>query len=63
VVERGQLTGLFVVDDEHARLRWIRAGHAADGRVEILSGLRAGERYVIDPPASLTDGAAVEVTS
>lgn len=63
VVERGQLTGLFVVDGEQARLRWIRTGHAADGRVEILSGLRAGERYVLDPPASLTDGAAVEVTS
>lgn len=68
VVERGQLTGLFVVDGESAggaiaRLRWIQTGREDGGSVEVLSGLRAGERYVLDPPASLTDGSTIEVTS
>jgi multidrug efflux pump subunit AcrA (membrane-fusion protein) len=59
IVERGQLTGLYVVDDGHARLRWIRKGRSHGDRVEVLSGLEVGDRYVTSPPAALTDGAAV----
>jgi len=32
-------------------LRWIRAGRMADGAVEVLSGLRNGERVLIPAPA------------
>jgi len=64
LVTRGQLVGLFVVDDGHARLRWIKTGRRNDdGPVvlaEVLSGLQVGERYVVDP-TGLVDGAAVEV--
>jgi RND family efflux transporter MFP subunit len=64
VVERGQLTGLFVVDEGRAaRLRWIKTGRRDEGEVEVLSGLQPGESYVLEPPPGLTDGAAVEVTS
>ncbi len=63
VVDRGQLTGLFVVDSERARLRWIKTGREDGGLVEVLSGLGAEERYVVEPSASLTDGALVEVKS
>jgi RND family efflux transporter MFP subunit len=61
VVARGQLQGVFVVEaDEIARLHWVRLGpRLDDGRVEVLSGLSAGEEYVIAPPASLVDGARV----
>ena len=68
VVTRGQLTGIFVVGDEgKARLRWIKIGRAdtgADGveRVEVLSGLKPGEQYVLSPSPGLVDGAPVEVT-
>jgi hypothetical protein len=56
--ERGGLTGLFVVHDGPARLRWVAAG-ARDGHtVEIRAGVESGERVVLDP-AGLTDGAAV----
>ena len=69
VVRRGQLEGLFVVSDADAltaRLRWIKTGRAtagADGetRVEVLSGIEAGERYVVAPPPGLADGDPVEV--
>ena len=57
VLRRGQLTFVFAVDrDDVARLRPISTGAAADGRVEVLAGLRDGDRIVVDPPASLADG-------
>ncbi len=59
LVRRGQLDGLYVVADGHARLRWVRIGGSRDGSVEVLSGLEAGEHYVVAPPATLTDGAPV----
>ncbi len=62
LVERGQLSGLFVVgDDGVARLRWVRLGEPAGELVAVLSGLERGERYVSAPPAALADGTPVEV--
>ena len=64
VVQRGQLRGLFVIDvDDRARLRWVRLGRLEDGRAEVLSGLAAGERFVVSPPQGLADGARVEPAS
>ena len=61
VVRRGQLEGLFVTDEGgRARLRWVRLGRAVQGRVEVLSGLSAGERYVVAPGAGFADGTPVE---
>lgn len=60
VVERGALRGLFVLDDAgRGRLRWVRIGKALGDRVEILSGLRQGERYVVAPPMGFVDGTPV----
>ena len=60
LLRRGQLTFVFAVDgDGVARLRPISVGGAAAGRVEVLAGARDGDRVVIDPPVSLTDGARV----
>ena len=60
LLRRGQLTFVFAVDAGGvARLRPISTGSAAVDRVEVLAGLRDGERVVIDSPASLTDGARV----
>jgi RND family efflux transporter MFP subunit len=61
VVRRGQLEGLFVVDEGRARLRWVRLGEPLpDGRVPIESGLEPGEAYVVDPPRNLVDGRPIE---
>lgn len=62
VVRRGQLTGLFTVEADTARLRWVRPGYEREGRVEVLSGLSADDVIVRRPPAGLEDGGPVRVT-
>ncbi len=62
LVRRGPLTGVFVVDGEStARLRWVTVGESRSGHSEILTGLDAGERFVVEPPAGLEDGRRIEV--
>ena len=57
LVERGQLTGVYtIVDGDRALLRWIRTGVMHDDRVEVLSGLQPGERYVTHAADRLRDG-------
>jgi RND family efflux transporter MFP subunit len=58
LLERGGLTGLFVVDGGHTRLRWAAAGARDGDTVEIRAGVEAGERVVVDP-GDLVDRAAV----
>jgi HlyD family secretion protein len=54
---------VFVVRDGHAERRAIKLGVADGDQVEVLSGLSAGERVVIEGPADLTNGARVEEVS
>jgi RND family efflux transporter MFP subunit len=62
VVKQGQLEGVFVVDKEsRARLRLLKLGEVAAREVEVLSGLEAGESYVVEGMAALKDGSRVEV--
>lgn len=64
VVERGQLTGIYVVDAQNvARLRLVTAGPRRAERVEILSGLDPGERVVVEGVEGVIDGGRVEVAS
>ncbi|HET7874640.1 MAG TPA: efflux RND transporter periplasmic adaptor subunit [Methylomirabilota bacterium] len=61
LVERGQLTSLFVVDGQSvARLRLVTAGMRRDDHVEILSGLSPGERIVTAGAERVSDGRRVE---
>jgi len=61
IVERGALASVWAVSREGiARLRLVKLGRTLDQRVEILSGLSAGERIVIAGADRVTDGAKVE---
>ena len=61
LVRRGPLAGIFVVDEAgSAHLRWITLGGTRAGRVEVLTGLKDGERYIVAPPPELEDGMQVE---
>jgi RND family efflux transporter MFP subunit len=61
LLPRGGLTGVFVVADSRARLRWVAPGAAHGERTEVRAGLAAGERVVLDPGA-LQDGDAVSAS-
>ncbi|HUJ29588.1 MAG TPA: efflux RND transporter periplasmic adaptor subunit [Myxococcales bacterium] len=60
--ERGELTGVFVVHEGRAELRWLALGDAEGGGVAVRAGLRAGELVIADP-GGLADGTPVEVTN
>ena len=59
-VRRGQLTFVYTVDAAgRARLQPVSPGSVAADRLEILAGVREGDRVVSNPPASLANGARV----
>jgi len=61
VVERGALTSVWAVSPEGiARLRLVKLGRLLRRRVEILSGLSAGDRIVTAGADRVTDGARVQ---
>ena len=60
--ESGQLTGLFVIDSSaKARFRLIKtAAHDAE-RIEVLSGIRPGEKIIASLSNAVMDGIPVEI--
>ena len=62
VVYRGGKPGVFVVDGETAVLRQVELGINSGSDLEIVSGLKEGERYVVSGAALLADGRKVNVT-
>lgn len=60
VVERGDLTGVFLARGGRAELRWVAVGDSAPEAVSIRAGLSAGDA-VVDSPAGLRDGDSVQV--
>ncbi len=62
VVERGQLQGIYVLDQNKvASLRYITLGKASGAEVEVLAGLQEGERLVAKPGAVDLNGKRIEV--
>jgi RND family efflux transporter MFP subunit len=60
LIQRGDLTGVFVAEDGHARLRWLSVGEATSSDIVVRAGLSPSEA-VIDAPGSLRDEQAVEI--
>jgi multidrug efflux system membrane fusion protein len=61
VTERGQLQSVMVAENGVAHTRLITVGQKSKDRIEVLSGLTAGENVILPVPAGLADGAAVEI--
>ncbi|MDT8443019.1 MAG: efflux RND transporter periplasmic adaptor subunit [Desulfuromonadales bacterium] len=59
--QNGQMHQVFVAEQGTARMRLVRTGAETDGRIEILSGLQAGDQVVIDAVDTLHDGQALKV--
>lgn len=60
LVERGDLTGVFVASGGKAELRWLSLGEPAGDGFAVRAGVRP-EETVIDAPGPLRDGEPVEV--
>jgi RND family efflux transporter MFP subunit len=61
VVERGQLQGIYVLDQNKvANLRYITLGKPSGGQVEVLAGLQAGEMLIADPGDREFSGKKIE---
>jgi RND family efflux transporter MFP subunit len=63
LVGSGAARSVWIVENGKAVSRPVDAGPEHDGKVEVRSGLRGGERVVLRPPAALKDGARVRVPS
>jgi RND family efflux transporter MFP subunit len=64
LVERSEVTAVYVIDaGGRTTLRQVRVGDRFDDRVEILSGLAAGERVALDPLAAMKELRPVTVAA
>jgi len=61
VQRRGQLETVFVEREGRAVLRLVRSGRSVGDRVELLSGVEAGERVVVSGMDGLVEGQRLEV--
>jgi RND family efflux transporter MFP subunit len=53
---RGGEGVVFVLRDDRVERRAVSLGGASGERIEVVAGLRAGERVVLEPPEQLADG-------
>lgn len=62
LVNKGQLIGIYTVSQSGtAMLRWIRTGKINGDMIEVLSGLRDGEKFILSHSGKIWDGAKVEI--
>ncbi|MBS1660901.1 MAG: efflux RND transporter periplasmic adaptor subunit [Bacteroidetes bacterium] len=60
LVEKDQLTGLYTISSQHtALLRYVRTGRSIGDKIEILSGLNAGESFIVSSSGRLYNGTPV----
>jgi RND family efflux transporter MFP subunit len=52
IAYRGELTGVYVIEDGRVSLRQVRIGQFVADEVEILAGLDSGEQVALDPIAA-----------
>lgn len=53
VVQRGEVSGAYVIEGNRLSLRQLRLGRRIGDQVEVLAGLKAGETLARDPVAAL----------
>lgn len=61
VVLRGQMEMVFVATNNVAQMRLVKTGRKSGNSIEIVSGLSAGERVVVDGAQMLLDGQPLQV--
>lgn len=60
LVQRGQLDIVFVLDQQQAKMRLVKAGRTLGDQTEILAGLEPGDKVIVAGSANLKEGQRVE---
>lgn len=53
LVQRGEVSGVYVLADKRLALRQVRLGQRGVDAVEVIAGLKAGEQIAVDPIAAV----------
>jgi RND family efflux transporter MFP subunit len=61
IVREGNSTAVFVAHEEKAERRPVDVGLSDGRRVEVTSGIDAGDQIIVDGQAGLPDGAAIAI--
>jgi len=61
VVRRGQMEMVFVVNGPRAELRLVKTGQRIGNEVELVSGVDAGEKIVVEGADTLLDGQPLDI--
>lgn len=61
IIQKDQLTGIYVVNGKTAVLRWLRVGKVWGDQIEVLSGLGADNQFVLNPSDKLQNGSPISV--
>lgn len=62
LARRGGLDGVFILDGDVARFRWLRTGRELGDTIEVVSGLSGGEKIIATVSDAVRDGLAVGST-
>ncbi|MBM3858581.1 MAG: efflux RND transporter periplasmic adaptor subunit [Verrucomicrobia bacterium] len=60
VRERGQLTFVYLTHEGRVQMRLVRLGKTHGDKVELLSGVEAGEKLIVSAEGELSDGRRVQ---
>ena len=61
LISKGGGTFAYLLEGNHVRQAPVRMGTVFGDMTEILSGLKEGDRIVINPPKGLKDGSRIKV--
>lgn len=62
LIKKGDLSGVYTVSNsETAVLRWLKLGREVGDRIEVLSGLSAGEPYILNARGKLYNGVQLKI--
>lgn len=63
LVKDAERDAVWTIREGRAQRQAVRLGNVRDGNTEVLEGLQPGEQVIATPPATLTEGARVRVTT
>jgi RND family efflux transporter MFP subunit len=61
LIHKGQLSGIYTINNNIAILRWLRLGKTYGENIEVLSGLSADEKFIVTADGKLFNGVNLNI--